>query len=46
MKKKKGRPPKQHKYVPTSFDEVLGAVADSEYTDEPTIKDRRGKKRN
>jgi len=43
MKKEtRGRKPKQHKPIPASFDEVLGAIAHSKYKDKNTL---RAKKR-
>jgi len=34
----RGRKPKKHEPVPASFDEVLGAIAKSDYKDEKSIK--------
>ena len=42
MKKEtRGRKPKEHKPVPATFDEVLGAIAKSNYKDEKTIKKKK-----
>jgi hypothetical protein len=46
MKKKKetrGRKPKMHKPLGASFDEVLGAIAKSEYKDEKKLKAKKRK---
>ena len=39
MKKEtRGRKPNKHKPIKASFNDVLGAIADSEYKDEKTIR--------
>lgn len=45
MKKKetRGRKPKVHAPVPASFDEVLGALASSEYKDKKDLKTKKKK---
>lgn len=44
MKKEtRGRKPKTHKPIPASFDEVLGAIANSKYRDKKTLKTQKKK---
>lgn len=44
MKKEtRGRKPKEHEPVPATFDDVLGAIAQSEYKEEEELKDNRNK---
>ena len=38
MKETRGRKKKMHKPIPASFDEVLGAIAKSNYKDEKKLK--------
>lgn len=42
MKKEtRGRKPKEHEPIKATFDEVLGAVADSDYKDEEEIEKKK-----
>lgn len=40
----RGRKKKVHKPIPASFDEVLGVIAHSKYSDKKTLKGKRKKK--
>ncbi len=42
---KKGRPPKRHKPIEATFDEVLGAIAKSKYKDKKTLEKGKKKKK-